>query len=296
MSLPTIPPMRILYFTSQGADGTNAVASLLEQLGQRVLLIVTTPGPPARRTDAYKDLVANIRPDLDVLVTSHMRRLPALLKGLEPDLIFVTGFPWRLPPELLALPRLGSVNTHPALLPRYRGPNPVFWHFMNGETQGGLTMHRMEADFDTGPILSQRAFEIGPDDDVDSLFPKVFAAGGEMIVEMLAKVAAGDPGTPQPSEGASYAPLATEAERWLDWSRTATQLRNQIRGWGQEGAKASIEGHTFLARRARVVSLSPALEAAQPGKLLEESAEGLLCAPDKMACSLKTTKTSDTHV
>lgn len=276
MSLPALPSMRIIYFTSQGADGTNAVLGLLEQLGQRVPLLVTTPGPPARRTDAYKDLVANIRSDQDVLVTSHMRRLPALLKGLEPDLIFVTGFPWRLPPEVLMIPRLGSINTHPALLPRYRGPNPIFWHFMNGETQGGLTMHRMDAEFDTGPILAQRAFEITPDDDIDSITPKLFMVGGEMIIEALAKVAAGDPGIPQPSEGASYAPLPTEAERRLDWSRTATQLRNQVRGWGQEGVQAIVEGRALLARRARVVSLSPALEAAAPGKLLEESSEGLL--------------------
>jgi methionyl-tRNA formyltransferase len=268
--------MRIVYFTSQGSEGTNVVIGLLEQLGQRVTLVVTTPGPAARRSDTYKELVAHIRPDIDVLVTSHIKRLPALLQGLAPDLILVTGFPWRLPAALLALPRLGCVNTHPALLPRYRGPNPLFWHFMNGETQGGLTIHRMEADFDTGPILAQRAIEITPDDDVDSFFPKLFLVGGEMIVEALAKVAAGDPGTPQPTEGASYAPLCTDAERWLDWSRPASQLRNQIRGWGQEGAKASVEGQTLLARRARVVSLSPALERAEPGKLLEESAEGLL--------------------
>lgn len=276
MSLPATPSMQIIYFTSQGPGVTNAVLSLLERLGQRVLLVVTTPGPAARRMNAYKELVTTIGSDQDVLLTSHIRRLPALLKGLDPDLIFVTGFPWRLPAELLMLPRLGCVNTHPALLPRYRGPNPLFWHFMNGETQGGLTTHRMEAEFDTGPILAQRAIEIAPDDDVDSLVPKFSTVAGEVIIETLAKVAAGDPGTPQPSEGASYAPLCTEAERWLDWSRTATQLRNQIRGWGQEGAQATIEGQTLLARRARVVSLSPALELAKPGKLLEESSEGLL--------------------
>ncbi len=276
MSQPSLPSMRIIYFTSQGPGVTNGVLSLLEQLGQRVPLVVTTPGPPSRPFDTYKAIVANIRRDQDVLVTNHIRRLPALLKGLVPDLILVVGFPWRLPAELLALPRLGCVNTHPALLPRYRGPNPVFWHFMNGETQGGLTMHRMDADFDTGPILSQRAFEITPDDDVDSFVHKLAGVAGEMLSEALAKVAAGDPGTPQPTEGASYAPLCTEAERWLDWSRTATELRNQIRGWGQEGAKANVEGRALLARRARVVSLPPALERAAPGKMLEESSEGLL--------------------
>ncbi len=276
MSLPSLPSLRIIYFSSQGPGVNNAVLSLLEQLGQRVPLVVTTPGPPTRPIDTYKEIVANIRPGQDVLVTSHIRRLPALLKGLEPDLIFVTGFPWRLPPELLALPRLGCVNTHPALLPRYRGPDPLFWPLMNGETQTGLTMHRMDAEFDTGPILSQRAIEITPDDDMNSLFPKLAAVAGEMIVEMLTKVVAGDPGTPQPTEGASYAPLRTAADRWLDWSRAATRLRNQIRAWGEEGALATVEGRTFRVSRARVVQLPPALELAQPGKLLEESSEGLL--------------------
>ncbi len=268
--------MRIIYFTSQPAAVTNVVLGLLEQLGQRVLLVVTTPGPAARRTETYKELVANLADGQDVLVTSHVRRLTRLIEALEPDLLFVTGFPRRLPPELLAIPRLGSVNTHPALLPRYRGPNPLFWHFMNGETQGGLTMHRMEADLDTGPILAQRAIEISPDDDIDSFYPRLVGAAGDMIAEVLAKVASGEPGTPQPSEGASYAPFATDAERRLDWSRDATQLRNQIRGWGRQGTRATVGGRSILARRARVVSLSPAQASEAPGTLLEESSGGLL--------------------
>lgn len=276
MSKPALPSMRIVYFTSQNGEGTNAVLGLLEQLGQRVPLVVTTRGPAARRSEAYKDLVAQLPIGQDVLVTNHIRRLPALLKGLEPDLILVTGFPWRLPADLLTIPRLGCLNTHPALLPRYRGPNPIFWHFMNGETQGGLTIHRMEPDFDTGPILAQRAIEITPEDDIDSFFPKLFAAGAEVIPEALAKVAAGDPGIPQAIEGASYAPLATDKERWLDWSHEAVQLRNQIRGWGMEGAKARVEGRSLIARRARVVNLPPALEAEEAGKLLKDSLSGLL--------------------
>ncbi len=283
MPTPSLPSMRIIFFTNQGAEGTNAVLGLLEQLGQRVPLVVMTRGPAARRTEVYKDVVANLALGQDVLVTDHVRRLPALLKGLEPDLILVVGFPWRLPSELLTIPRLGSLNTHPALLPRYRGPNPIFWHFMNGEAQGGLTIHRMEADFDTGPILAQRAVEITPDDDIDSFLPKLFEAGAEVIPEALARVAAGDPGITQPAEGASYAPLATEAERSLDWSRPAAQLRNQIRGWGREGAKAVVEGRSLLARRAHVVGLPAAQEETEPGRLLETSSMGLLVRAGKEA-------------
>src|SRR5690242_19189238 len=105
MSLPTLPPLRVVYFSSQPLETTNSVAGLLRQMGLKVLLVITTPGPPARLVTAYKEVAANPPPGVDVLVTSHIKRLAPMLRGLEPDLIFVTGFPWRLPPELLSLPR-----------------------------------------------------------------------------------------------------------------------------------------------------------------------------------------------
>src|SRR5207253_8975664 len=111
-SLPNLPNLRIVYFSSRPSDLTNLVARALKQAGAEILLVVTTPGPPARRTEAYKDVVANKLAEVDILVTSHISRLAPMLRGLEPDLIFVTGFPWRLPTDLLSLPRLGSINTH----------------------------------------------------------------------------------------------------------------------------------------------------------------------------------------
>ncbi|HEX6107895.1 MAG TPA: methionyl-tRNA formyltransferase [Ktedonobacteraceae bacterium] len=273
MAFTSLPSMRIIYFSNQPPEVVNAVIEGLEALGQQVLLLVTTPGPRARPSTEYQRTVANARRDLDILVTNHMSRLAGMLRTLEPDLIFTTGFSWKLPPELLALPRLGAVNGHPSLLPRYRGPNPLFWQFMNGEAQGGLTMHRMDADFDTGNILVQRAVEIAPDDDIDSFFPKLAAAGGPMIAEMLQAVAAGLPGTPQPVEGASYAPLCTDVERRLDWTRPAWQLRNQVRGWGNQGALATIDGQTYLVCRARAIVSATT---AQPGVLLESTDNTLL--------------------
>ena len=271
----SLPAMRVIFFTVQPAVVVNTIVSALEQMGQKVLLVVTTPGPKARPTETYKEIASETRRDVDVLVTSHIKRLPALLAGLEPDLIFVAGFPWRLPPELLSLPRLGCINTHPSLLPRYRGPNPLFWQVMNGETEGGLTIHRMDADFDTGPILVQRSFPIEPDDDVDSLYPKLLTQGATMIPEALSLVAAGAPGTPQPADG-SYAPLCGEVEAWLDWSHPAASLRNQVRAWGQAGARAEIEGQKYRVYRARVVDLSPGLAKARQGMLLEHTNEGMV--------------------
>jgi methionyl-tRNA formyltransferase len=263
-----LPSMRIIYFSNLSPEVVNTVIERLEALGQQVLLLVTTPGTSTRPSTEYQRIVANTRRDLDILVTTHMSRLAAMLRPLEPDLIYTTGFSWKLPPELLTLPRLGSVNSHPSLLPRYRGPNPLYWHFINNETQGGLTMHRMDAEFDTGPILVQRAIEIAPDDDIDSLFPKLLAVGGPMISEMLQAVATGVPGTQQPVEGASYAPLCTDTDRRLDWTRPAVQLRDQVRGWGSQGALASIDGQTYLVSKARTVASS---STAQPGTILDRT-------------------------
>jgi methionyl-tRNA formyltransferase len=263
-----LPSMRIIYFSNQSPEVVNAVIEGLEALGQQVLLLVTTPGTRTRPSVEYQRTVANARRDLDILVTTHMNRLAGMLRPLEPDLIFTTGFSWKLPSELLTLPRLGSVNAHPSLLPRYRGPNPLYWHFIYDEAQGGLTMHRMDGEFDTGPILVQRTVEIAPDDDIDSFFPKLLAVGGPMIPEMLQAVAAGVPGTPQPIEGSSYAPLCTETDRWLDWTRPAEQLRNQVRGWGSQGTLANINGQTYLVRRARTIAST---STSQPGTILDRT-------------------------
>ena len=110
-----LPSMRIIYFSNQSPEVVNAVIEGLEALGQQVLLLVTTPGTRARPSTEYQRTVANVRRDLDILVTTHMSRLVGMLRPLEPDLIFTTGFTWKLPPELLTLPRLGSVNAHPSL-------------------------------------------------------------------------------------------------------------------------------------------------------------------------------------
>lgn len=276
----SLPTLRIIYFSNQSSEIVNTIIEGLEALGQQVLLLVTTPGPRARPGTEYQRTVANVQRDLDVLITNHPSRLADMLKSLEPDLIFTTGFPWKLPRELLTLPRFGCVNAHPSLLPLYRGPDPIFWQFMNGETQGGLTIHRMDEDFDTGPILVQRAIEISPDDDVDSYLIKLSTEGAPMIPEMLLAVASGMPGTPQPIEGTSYAPLRTNAERWLDWARSAAQLHNQVRSWGSQGAMATIDGQIYFVSHTRCVASTTS---AQPGTVLEYHDTTLLVQTGKNA-------------
>jgi methionyl-tRNA formyltransferase len=270
----SLSKLRIVYFSSRPSDLTNTIAGTLQRAGAEILLVVTTPGPSARPTEAYKDVVANKLPGIDILVTSHVPRLAPMLRELKPDLIFVTGFPWRLPADLLALPRLGSINTHPAALPRYRGPNPIFWHMMNGEPEIGLTVHRMDTEFDTGPILAQATMPIDPDWYIEDLGAHIGDLAAKVMPQAFAAVVAGEPGRPQPTEGASYAPLTTEADRMLDWNRPAAQLRNHVRAWSTEGAVGEINGQQWIVRRARVAEDRERAGNAQVGTLVDLGSEG----------------------
>ena len=87
----------------------------------------------------------------------------------EPDLIISGGFPWRIPADVLALPRLGAINFHDALLPRHRGPNATGWAFRMGDAETGLTIHRLTPEFDTGPVLAQARVPITDDDNLSTL-------------------------------------------------------------------------------------------------------------------------------
>ena len=222
----------------------------------------------------YYGIIAHTGRDQNILIPSHIDGLPALLTGLAPDLIFCAGFPLLFPPELLALPRLGCVNSHASLLPKYRGRRPLFWQFMHDETQTGMTFHRMDTDFNTGPILVQRKLDITPDDDALSMWDKFLKLEVSMLPKMLALVSTGARGVPQPDAGVSYAPSLGADERQLDWTLPATHLHNQIRALAWEGAHALIDGQPMLVRRSRVVD-SPKVSAL-PGTLLACTAEGML--------------------
>ena len=276
MSQPSIPSLRLVLFTSRPPGMVNTLVETFEALGHQVLLVVTARGTKKYPNPAYKSIVASSNANLDILVTSHMKRVPAMLRELAPDLIYSASFPLRFPPELLALPRLGCVNAHPSLLPKYRGLNPLFWQFIHNETHTGLTIHRMDADFDAGPILVQRELAIAPDDDAKSLWGKIARLEVSMLPETLAAVVSGALGRPQSITEASYAPLCSAIDRQLDWTRPATHLHNQIRGLAWLGALALIDGQIMLVRSARVVESSHALASATPGKLLACSPDGML--------------------
>lgn len=253
---------------------------LLRSKGHRVVGILTAPGPRSRRTDDYAAIAQLARPGLDVIISNYPGRWARMIEPIRPDLIICCGFNWKIPADVLAVPRLGVINGHDSLLPRYRGRNATGWAFRNGD-EWGVTWHYMSADFDTGRILAQRSVTVTDEDGSGAaLIERWFPIASEAFLEALDRIAAGDPGIPQDESQATYSPGAFESEwRYLDWSKPARETFVQVRSWfGARdvplGAIADIDGHRVLVTSTRLTGVHT--NDAQPGTVLERRDDGRL--------------------
>jgi methionyl-tRNA formyltransferase len=160
-------------------------------------------------------------------------RLPeamAALREWNPDLIVVAAFGQILRPEVLDLPRYGCVNVHASLLPRWRGAAPVQAAILAGDAQTGITLMKMDAGVDTGPLLSQRTLAIGPEDTAGMLLEKLAPLGAELLLDTLPDYLEGKlPPRPQESGNATYAPMLRKDDELLDFTRPAVELERRIR-------------------------------------------------------------------
>lgn len=228
-----------------------------------VALLTTRRGPgDADRYPEFQALIAGAPAHLDILIPSDRSRIARLLAPYEPDLLVCMGFPWRIPAEALAIPKLGAINSHPSLLPRYRGPSPVAWAMRNGDAELGLSFHYMDDDFDTGPVLAQGSLPLDDYEDWETLGAKLGPLALGLLPRVLERVAVGDPGDPQEGES-SYAPFFDDDYVHVDWTRPAREVHNQVRAWrfmqfapagGVRGALAPLDGETVRVLR---TSLEP---------------------------------------
>lgn len=175
--------------------------------------------------------------DLDLLLPGSSEGLGQALSGYGLDLAIVYGFSWKLPPAVLRVPRFGVLNVHSSLLPRYRGPAPALWAIRNGDPDIGITIHRMDENFDTGPILAQQG-GIPLDDDMtpELLRSRATPVIRDLLTTALEAVAANDPGRPQGDDGASYAGLLEPEFSVVDWSSPAATIHHQVRTFRYMGA------------------------------------------------------------
>ena len=175
-------------------------------------------------------LLRGLPPHLDVVLPSRRAQIAPLLASLSPDIAVCMGFPWKIPADALAVPRLGWVNGHPSLLPRHRGPVPIAWAIRNGDAEVGVTFHRMDAELDTGAILAQASFPLGEYVVPNELYERMGPLVMETLATALARLAAGDAGTEQP-EGGEYENFLTDEDAWLDLSRPALELHRLVWAW-----------------------------------------------------------------
>ena len=199
-----------------------------------VLAVVTNPDRPrgrGRKPAPPPLKKAALDMDLEVLQPESPGD-PALAPRLEayrPDLFAVVAFSI-LPPALLAIPRYGSVNLHPSLLPAYRGAAPIIWALINGETETGLSTFLLNERVDAGGILLQQRIAIGPDETAGELDDRLRQAGAKLLVETVNQLEQGLEPRPQDDAQVSRAPKLSREDGRIHWDRPTEQVRNLIRG------------------------------------------------------------------
>lgn len=152
------------------------------------------------------------------------------LIATEPDLIIVACFPRKLPLSIIAAARVAAVNVHPSLLPRWRGPDPLFWTFQAGDTSSGFTLHLIDDGFDTGPILALRPVAVAAGEALADLDRRLATLGGAMLVDLARSLPALPPARPQDDALATQAPVPTTTDRTIDPSWTRDRARGFIAG------------------------------------------------------------------
>jgi methionyl-tRNA formyltransferase len=196
---------------------------------------------------------------VDLCFVADTEALERLTRAYEPDIGLCAGFPWLIPPEVLAIPRVGVVNTHASLLPRHRGPYPFAWAVREADDTLGMTVHLMDDYFDTGPILAQGSRPMPEDTTFEGMIPTLRELAGELTPRALRRLLSGDRGDPQTDDGATYAGPFGEDYAELDPVRPRAELHRQVRAW-QLMWNPSVVGPVATVAGGRVRVLEAALD------------------------------------
>ena len=217
------------------------------------------------------------------LKTSEFR---GQLADVHPDLGVVAAYGRILPDDIIAVPRLGMINIHASILPRYRGAAPVHRAVIAGETETGVSIMRVVRELDAGGVFAIARRPIGPDETSVDVERGLAAIGAELCAQVIDDLAAGTAReTPQDDARATYAPRLTKEEGIIDWRQPAAALHNLVRGlhsWPH--AQARISGTRLLILRTAVVSDPP--RSRTPGEILEAHGDDLIVAAGEAALKL----------
>jgi methionyl-tRNA formyltransferase len=231
-----------------------AVPSLKHLLAQpefEIVGVYTQPDRPRGRGQevSYSPVKeAAMEAGIPVLQPEKIRapEVEAHLWNLELDAIVIIAYGQIIPKRLLPIPRLGWINLHASLLPKYRGAAPIHWAIANGEIVTGNTTMRIDAGMDTGEMLLQEELPIGPDETSPELAVRLAEAGAPLMAETLRRLVKGDlAGRAQDHAAATLAPILKRDDGRIEWSRTATEIYNRMRGFAPwPGAYTEFRGQT----------------------------------------------------
>lgn len=260
--------------------------------GHDVRLVVSQPDRPVgrgRQVSATPVKQAAQAVGLAVVQPEKIRNnaeFRAQLEAVAPDAVVVVAYGRIIPPWMLVLPRLGCVNLHASLLPKFRGAAPIQWAVAMGNTSTGNTTMLLEEGLDTGPILMQQTREIAPDQTAADLFPILAEAGASLLLETLDGLAGGSiQPRPQDEESATYAPLLKREDGHVDFAaRGAKEIYNRWRGfYPWPGAFSLLNGKKLIMHRLAVAGELGfgKMEGALPGEMQVENGRLFVaCAED----------------
>lgn len=252
--------------------------------GYNVVAVYTQPDRPAgrgREARASAVKLAALRHQIPVMQPEHFKAETdrAALAALKPDLMIVTAYGLLLPQAVLDIPRLGCINIHASLLPRWRGAAPIQRAIMAGDADTGITIMQMDAGLDTGGMLAKRVYPIQASDTGSSLHDGLMQTGAALLIETLPAIFAGSiTAEAQVDDRACYARKLTKQEAEIDWQQSAVEIARAVRafhGWPVAYTQWQKNKGAETLRIWRAEALPSATTDCAPGTVIASSADGI---------------------
>jgi len=243
------------------SDTGHACLRLLLERGEDVVFVATHRDPPGETLwfPSVAELAREHGLEPAYVEDPSAPDAVAAVRAAAPELLFSFYYRSVLPPEVLAIPRLGAYNVHGSLLPKFRGRAPVNWAVLKGETSTGATLHAMTPRVDTGPIVDREAVPIGPDDTALEVQRRVTEAAVAVLARRIDELKAGTVGTsPQPEELATRFGRRRPEDGRIDWSRPAKEIHDLVRAVTHPfpGAYTDLFGEKTYVWRTRLPGLA----------------------------------------